>query len=351
MMKRFLLITLLLFILLACATTTTTPTISTSVPPTEEIPISTPKESNSDLTLQRGMNMGNMLEAPNEGEWGLYVEEEYFDLIKDAGFDFIRLPVRWNTHTEQEWPYTIDSAFFTRVDEVVNWALQRELTIIIDFHHYEEMMYDPWSNKDRFLAITKQVAEHYKDYPSNVLFELLNEPNDKLDASLWNEYSSEALKIVRESNPVRDVIIGPVNWNSPDWLSTLDVPDDSHLIATFHYYSPFEFTHQGAEWNPDAGQWLGTTWDATDEQKAEVTRTFDLVSEWAVRNNIRIMLGEFGAYSKADMDSRVRWTSFISREAERHGFAWAYWEFASGFGAYDPNAKVWREDLLKALIP
>jgi endoglucanase len=63
-----------------------------------------------------------------------------------------------------------------------------------------------------------------------------------------------------------------------------------------------------------------------------------------------VLLGEFGAYSEAPQDSRVRWTEFVRREAERHEFAWAYWEFASGFGIYDPDTKVWREDLLKALI-
>lgn len=304
------------------------------------------------VTIQRGVNMGNMLEAPNEGEWGLYVKEEYFEAVKEAGFDFIRLPVRWNTHAEAEWPYTIDPAFFARIDEVVNWALQRDLTIIVDFHHYEEIMLDPWSHKDRFLGISKQVAEHYKDYPSNVLFELLNEPNSQLDASLWNEYSSEALTIVRESNPTRDVVIGPVNWNAYDWVSTLDVPDDAHLIVTFHYYLPFQFTHQGAEWIGDeSNAWLGTTWDGTDEQKAEITRHFDSVGEWAKRNNVRILVGEFGAYSRAPQDFRVRWTEFVAREAERHGFAWSYWEFAAGFGVYDPNANVWRDDLLKALIP
>jgi endoglucanase len=56
-------------------------------------------------------------------------------------------------------------------------------------------------------------------------------------------------------------------------------------------------------------------------------------------------------YSKADMASRVRWTEFVRSEAERHGFAWAYWEFGSGFGIYDLDAKVWRQELLRALIP
>jgi endoglucanase len=92
--------------------------------PTPE-PTSTPSRS---VNLNRGINFGNMLEAPNEGEWGLRVQEEYFDRAKEAGFDFVRLPIRWSTHAEQESPYTIDPAFLARVDEVVNWALNRDLT-------------------------------------------------------------------------------------------------------------------------------------------------------------------------------------------------------------------------------
>lgn len=311
-------------------------------------PTATPVPS---VTLQRGVNMGNMLEAPNEGDWGLTVQEEYFDLIKEAGFDFVRLPVRWNAHADETAPYMIDSAFFARVDNVVGWALERNLTVIIDFHHYEEMAQDPLSHKQRFLGIWKQISEHYKDHPSSVLFELLNEPNGQLNAALWSEYSAEALKIVRETNPERGVIIGPVSWNAYNWVSTLEVPADEHIIVTFHYYLPFHFTHQGAEWVDGSNPWLGTTWNATDTEKAEVRSHFNSVADWAKKKNISILLGEFGAYSKADMASRVRWTEYITREAERHGFAWAYWEFGSGFGVYDPGAKIWREELLRALIP
>jgi endoglucanase len=303
-------------------------------------------------SLRRGVNFGNMLESPNEGEWGLFVQEEYFDRVKEAGFDFVRLPIRWSTHAALEAPYTIDPIFFARVDEIVNWAVQRDQSIIVDFHHYEEMMWDPWGNKDRYLGIWKQVAEHYKDHPSTVLFELLNEPNDQLNASLWNQYLAESLAIVRETNPTRDVVVGPTNWNGYDWVSTLDVPADEHLIVTFHYYLPFQFTHQGAEWAGEEAQgWLGKTWDATGPEQAEITAHFDSVAEWAERKNVRILLGEFGAYSKAPQDSRIRWTEFVAREAERHGFAWAYWEMAAGFGVYDPNAHHWYDDLLKALIP
>jgi endoglucanase len=292
-----------------------------------------------------------MLEAPNEGEWGLTVQEDYFELIKTAGFDFVRLPIRWNTHADESAPYAIDPVFFARVDKVVRWALDRNLAVIVDFHHYEEMFWDPGVHKDRFLGIWQQVADHYQDYPPNVLFELLNEPNGELNAALWNQYAQEAFAIVRETNPTREIIMGPVNWNAYDWVTTLDVPEDEHIIVTFHYYLPFEFTHQGAEWVDGSNPWLGTTWDATERDKAEITAHFRMVAEWARRHHVRVLLGEFGVYAKADLNSRLRWTEYVAREAERYGFAWSYWEFAAGFGVYDPDGKAWRDDLLKALVP
>src|SRR5688572_31783597 len=143
-MKRFLFSSLLfVFIFSSCvpsAPVSSTPTTLPSAPPTETpmppTPTSTPEPTSTPIpsvTLRRGVNMGNMLEAPNEGEWGVFIQEEYFDLIKEAGFDFVRLPVRWNAHPDETWAYmsgtaffTIDPAFFARVDEVVGWALKRD---------------------------------------------------------------------------------------------------------------------------------------------------------------------------------------------------------------------------------
>ena len=74
-------------------------------------------------------------------------------------------------------------------------------------------------------------------------------------------------------------------------------------------------------------------------------------AEWAKKNNRPVYLGEFGAFEKADMESRAKWTAAVVKEAEARGFSWAYWEFAAGFGAYDRDKKAWREPLMKALIP
>ncbi len=303
-------------------------------------------------TLHRGMNLGNMLEAPKEGDWGLWVRPEYLGLIRQAGFDFVRLPIRWSAHAESGAPYTIDPSFFGRVDEVVGWALQNHLPIILDFHNYGELMADPPANRERFLAIWRQIATHYKSYPPQVMFELLNEPNDWLNASTWNEYARDALSVVRTTNPSRVVILDSPENAYYGWINTLEVPNDLHVMVTFHYYEPFRFTHQGADWlGMDTSSWLGTTWTGTNAEKAAIESNFDEVAAWAARQHVRILLGEFGAYSAADMTSRVRWTSFVVHAAEQHGFAWAYWEMAAGFGIYDPDTNVWNLDLLQALIP
>ena len=56
------------------------------------------------------------------------------------------------------------------------------------------------------------------------------------------------MREVRASNPTRPVVIGGEFWSGIDSLATLPLPDDPYLVATFHYYEPFAFTHQGAPW-------------------------------------------------------------------------------------------------------
>jgi endoglucanase len=302
--------------------------------------------------LGRGINLGNMLEAPKEGEWGLSVEEEYFDWIKEAGFQSVRIPIRWSAHTEKEAPYTIDPQFFSRIDQVVEQALQRDLAVIINIHHYEEINEEPRPQKERFLAIWEQIAKRYQDQPDHLFFEILNEPQGTLAAVSWNEYASEAIQTIRQTNPQRTLIVGPGDWNSINGLPGLLLPEnDRNIIVTVHYYLPFQFTHQGAEWVDGSDAYLGTTWNGSEAEKLLIVNDFDRAVKWAERAERPMFLGEFGAYYKADMDSRARWTEYVARQAEERGWSWAYWEFGSGFGAFDPQSGDWRVPLFNALLP
>jgi endoglucanase len=301
--------------------------------------------------LGRGMNLGNALEAPTEGEWGLKIEPEYVKAIKAAGFDSVRVPVKWSAHAAADAPYAIDPDFFRRIDEVLDQAEANRLNVVLDLHHYDGMDEDPDKNLPRLVGLWKQIAARYKDRPASVCFELDNEPHNKLTEAKWNEVIPPVLAEVRKTNPTRPIIVGPAMWNGIGSLRKLKLPDDPNLFVTVHYYSPFEFTHQGAEWAPPkVRDHTGVTWVGNEAQTAALRKDFDAAAQWAKENHRPIYLGEFGSYSKADMDSRAGWTRAVVHEAEARGFSWAYWEFGSGFGAYDRDKKQWRQPLLDALM-
>jgi len=301
--------------------------------------------------LGRGVNLGNALEAPSEGEWGVTLEAEYFKLIKSAGFDSVRIPIRWNAHAAEDAPYTISPAFFERVDWAIDQALSQGLLVVINIHHYDQAFASENPQTQRFLALWEQIAARYQTYPDELLFELLNEPHD-IAPEVWNTLLAEVIPLVRATNPHRNLVVGPVDWYGLGRLFDLQLPADDHnLIVSFHYYQPFQFTHQGAEWVEGSDPWLGTTWQGIQGEKQAIKSDFSLAVGWAEKNHRPLYLGEFGAYSKAEIESRARWTDYIARLAEENGMSWAYWEFCAGFGVYDREEMAWNQPLLQALLP
>jgi endoglucanase len=300
--------------------------------------------------LGRGINLGNALEAPKEGAWGVTLKPEYFMAIKQAGFDSVRLPARWSAHAGADAPYTVDAKFAERVDWAIDQALASKLNIIVNVHHYDEIYADPDEHLPRLVGLWEQLAARYKDRPADVYFELLNEPHDKLAGDKWNAAIPKLLAAVRKTNPTRPVIVGPGQWNGMGALDKLELPKDDNLIVTVHFYDPFQFTHQGAPWVQGADKWKGKKWTGSDAEQAAIRKAFERTAAWAKAHGRPIFLGEFGAFEVAELDSRARWTRLVAREAEQRGFSWSYWEFCSGFGAYDPKANAWREPLKEALM-
>lgn len=302
--------------------------------------------------LGRGVNIGNALEAPRNQNWGIIIKDDYFVIIKQAGFDHVRLPVRWNDYAAKTAPFSIEPGFFKKIDRLLDLAEKAGLRVVLNIHHYDELDKDPAGHTERFVALWKQIASHYKDRPATLYFELNNEPHDKLKENEWNAILIQGLAAVRESNPTRPVIIGPPYYNGIWALPKLKLPADKNIIVTVHCYNPFEFTHQGATWtDPKVRNIKDKTWTGSDKELAAVRKELDQAANWGKQSNRPIYLGEFGAFQNAPMASRVKWTAAMAREAESRGFSWAYWEFAAGFGIYDPKKEAWREELLKALLP
>jgi endoglucanase len=278
--------------------------------------------------LGRGINLSNALDAPSEGAWGVTLNAEDFQIIKDAGFNSVRIPIRWSAHAVTAPLYLIDRAFFARVDWAIDQALSRNLVAIIDVHHFEEMDSAPEDSLPRLVAMWTQIAEHYRDYPDRLYFELMNEPHNHLTSERWQDIMPILLRVVRESNPTRTVVIGPAPWNDARYLDQLQLPDDDrNLIVTFHYYDPMPFTHQDTPWLEGSSAWKGTTWTDTAGEREALAAKFDNATAWAERNRRPLYLGEFGSTEAADMASRVRWTAAVIEESESRGISWGYWGF------------------------
>jgi endoglucanase len=275
--------------------------------------------------------------------------EKHFKLIKEAGFNNVRIvimPFRFSMNDT----FTIDPKFFTTLDWTIKQSLANNLMAIVDFHEHGAMAKDPLGNKAKFLSMWKQIAEHCKDLPNSVLFEIANEPNMKPE--IWNEIHRDAWKIMRKSNPDRTLLIGPINGNQIIYLKDLELPEnDRNIIVPIHYYLPIEFTHQGAKWSAKSKDLSGITWTNTASEEKAIKDDFDIAKEWSASHNRPLTLGEFGAYEKADMPSRVRWTNFVARQAEARKWSWSYWQFDSDFIVYDINKDEWVKPILGALIP
>ena len=277
-------------------------------------------------------------------------KESYFKMIKQAGFSNIRVNLHAFSHMDKS-TYQFEPKWLETLDWVVKKGLEANLMVILDMHEFTRMADDPVGKKEMFLSVWRQLAPRYKDQSSQVVFEILNEPNQKLTVEMWNQYLLEAVNIIRETNPHRTLIIGPANWNGIESLPTLKLPEnDRNIIVTVHFYHPMNFTHQGAPWSKENKDLKGIQWMGTPEEKQLIESKLKVAADWSKANKRPIFLGEFGAYDKADMDSRARYTAFVARTAEKFGFSWAYWQFDSDFIVYNIDKEAWVEPILKALV-
>lgn len=301
--------------------------------------------------LGSGVNLGNALEAPREGEWGITLRDEDFTLVAQAAFDHVRIPVRWSAHALDRAPFTIEEKFATRVKWAVDSALAAGLSVVLNIHHYEGLTSDPDAHRERFLALWAQIAESYRAYADTLYFEIFNEAHDKLTAKKNNALIADALAVIRRTNPERPVVVGSVEWNSIRGLPELDLPAaDKNLIVTIHNYDPFDFTHQGAAWANKENQ-RGIDWPGKVGTQRDIAAVLNQAVAWARAHGRPLYMGEFGAYEAADFAARVRWTTAMVREARARAIPYAYWELRSGFGLYDLGRRAWKQPLLEAVLP
>lgn len=298
--------------------------------------------------LHRGVNVlgyDPLWKDPSKARF----QSRHFKIIRQGGFDFIRVVLQAFSHMDAR--NQLDRRWLKTLDRVIAQASRAGLRVIIDEHDFNACSEDLDLCETKLTAFWQQIGRRYRSAPDTVLFELLNEPHGKLDAAHWNALIKRLLPIVRASNPTRTLVIGPTQWNSLSQLPALDLPaNDRNILVTFHFYEPFQFTHQGARWAEETKNLRGIPFTAEDE--ARIARDFDTVAAWSKANDRPVLLGEFGAYdgSGTPMADRARYALTVRKAAEAHGMPWAYWQFDSDFVVYDIDRDRWVEPIRRALV-
>jgi len=318
----------------------------------ENIPqtISTSKTSRSDhsfFPVKKCMNIGNALEAEDEGAWGYVIEKRHINEVARAGFDTIRLPVRWDLKSLDRPPYTIEPALIARVKEVLDWAHEAGLQVVLDLHHYRDLSPHTRREADKFLGIWAQISKAFSDQPDTVYFELFNEPTHEANMRDVNRLYAQAMPLVRAHNPKRPVIIGGNRWNSVDTLSDVIWPDDPYMVATFHDYGPHDFTHQGANWEDNPPP-LGRKWGSV-EDKAELKETYDIATAFKNKTDLPVFVGEFGVIDFVPIAERAKWIKARRQAMEAAGFSWCAWDLVARFNYYDKDTNEWLPGMKDAL--
>jgi len=288
------------------------------------------------LPLGKCVNLANMLEPRREGDWGRPFQDEDAIRFRQAGFATVRLPVRFSSHALATPPYTIDAAFMARVHHVVDANLAAGLNVIIDLHNYDELFTDPDGNTLRFAELWRQVAAEFRNAPSGVWFELINEPHGAFNDTNLLAVLTPALAAVRATNPTRPVIIGGQNYSGIDSLATVAFPNDPNIVPTFHYYDPFDFTHQGATFvRPmlPTGRQFGTAAD-----NAQLDASLRKITNFMSRTGRVPFAGEYGAYDRIPLDQRAAYYRTISTAFASIGIQSCAWGYTNTFNLWNDGS-------------
>ena len=308
-----------------------------------------------------GINLGNTLEEPLERPFPHAAEERYLSAFAAASFSLVRIPVRWDNHTLQQPPYTVDPAWLQRVATVAGWAVQSNLSVVINSH--DDRWLDLASDSafeaalPRFLAIWRQVAAAFEGFSPLLSFEVFNEPHIMSLASL-NSMQQAVHGIIRQLHPSRSVLVCGLSMEGPWWINSeaaqgLQLPAlsdgsaDPNLVLQLHDYSPFAFASP-----PISIFSWGTAADI-----AQLRGSFSNVTAWAAQRRpapqppLPVLLGEFAvSHLQPNSSARLLWYREYAEAARlAHFYGLVTWDDGGWFSIYNKTTLAWDTAVLAAL--
>jgi aryl-phospho-beta-D-glucosidase BglC (GH1 family) len=293
-----------------------------------------------------------------------FITAEDIALIKSSGFDHVRLSINPEPLFNAREPHLIPAEYLRHLDNAVKMILDHGLSVVIDLHPESDFKAKLKEDTfvEQFADFWRALAQHYAPLdPDRVFFEIMNEPEVN-DRYRWFGIEAKVAAAIREGAPQNTIIAAGARWSGVDELVFMDTLSDPNVIYNFHFYEPYEFTHQGATWGSYYWHWLRNVpypstpesaekaataipdEDAADRlavirfgydhwNAARIDAEINQVAEWAHRHDVPMVCNEFGAFRRySNPNDRAAWISDVRTSLEHHGMGWAMWDYNGSFG-------------------
>ncbi len=336
----------------------------------------------SEALLSRGINISRWFAFPKEAFTPAYldhwVSEAEFKQLAAAGFRHVRLSITPDFLKAMQAPYASLPDRFAYIDRALDWAERNQLAAIVDVHPHNPLPLEQGLESPAYSylqSLWQELATRYRDRPSTVLFEILNEPQVK-NPQAWQAIAAGLVKTIRAIDPIHTLIVPGPGWSGAPDLANLKPVDDPNVIYTFHFYNPFEFTHQGGPWDESLKDLRALPYPFDVErfqaakQRISNPRTKGRLRnfEWAGYNaskmrqdlqtaldfrrryQVPIYCGEFGAFNfTAIAADRYRWHQDLTTAFRQEKVGYALFEYRGGFGLVPDHGKDLDTRLLQAI--
>lgn len=298
-----------------------------------------------------GWNLGNALESSGgETNWGNpKTTQAMIKAVADAGFNAIRIPVRWTEQLSDAQNMVVKDSWLARVKEIVDWALAENMYVIINTHHEAWLDRNPFyskqqENNQKLHALWTCIATYFRDYGEKLIFAGTNEttvdwsaPNTE-QQTVQNSYNQTFVDAVRDTggkNYYRNLVVQTFACSPYFGLNGLTIPTDKveeRLSVEFHYYDPYEYCgsctyYYWGEAYKDKGRILTSSTEST------ITNLFDRITNSWTKKGLGVVMGEYGVsnhYTSDDMQTQQEnmqyYLKCVTGEARKHGFAAFVWD-------------------------
>lgn len=314
----------------------------------------------------RGICFGNKVWFnPAKPPYDHHGEIDY-ERVKAMRMNVVRFYMNYRLFEDDARPYEYKKSGWEWLDENIAWAKKNGIYLILNMHVPQGgfqsggegmALWDVPENQKRFIALWKAIAARYKDEPIIAGFDILNEPYVSKSADQWQSLAEKLDAGIREADKNHLVIVEQLNMiKNGDWhmytRNNFFIMKDPDVMYTFHFYAPFEYTHQYAPWTElkgkDGGKYPDRSASKWTENKGMMLFDSDYLEEcmetylqWGADHNVPLYMGEFGLYKACFENGRngVEWVRDVVDLAKEHNVNFTYHDYhESGCGLYRNDA-------------